>query len=146
MIRILVCPRCQKRLRLDDSRGLKAGMCPGCGQKFRVPRPKGTADPAGATPRPAPPPAPAPAVPPPRESPPPVRAQHIQPTVNYPAPSPPLAAFKPPAAPAAPAPPQVAIPEADILEVDDVAIATPVGGHDPSGYQLAGVAPASPAA
>jgi hypothetical protein len=50
--------------------------------------------------------------------------------------------FQQPAAPAAQAP----IPEADILPVDDVVLATPVVEQDPSAYQLAGSSPQAPVA
>jgi hypothetical protein len=38
MIRVS-CPKCQKKLGLDDSKAGGVGVCPGCGAKFRVPKP-----------------------------------------------------------------------------------------------------------
>src|SRR5438552_11453205 len=73
MIRRLNCPGCNRVLRLDDSLNLKAGQCPACGQKFRIPwaapetappKPRAVAAPparkeaASQAPRPAPPPKP----------------------------------------------------------------------------------------
>jgi hypothetical protein len=54
MLRYVTCPRCSKKLRVDDASGLTAGKCPACGQKFRMP---------WAVPAPAAPPRPKPAPP-----------------------------------------------------------------------------------
>src|SRR5205823_2105787 len=36
MIR-LKCPKCKKKIALDDSRAGDVGKCPDCGQRFRIP-------------------------------------------------------------------------------------------------------------
>lgn len=38
MTRTLCCPQCRKKLRLDESLKLLAGLCPDCGTKFRIPQ------------------------------------------------------------------------------------------------------------
>src|ERR1700730_9496342 len=44
MIR-LQCPKCEKKLGVDDSKAGGVGVCPECGQKFRIPgKPAGSAE------------------------------------------------------------------------------------------------------
>jgi hypothetical protein len=49
MIR-LVCPKCEKKLGVDDSKAGYAVVCPRCGQKFRIPGVKRAGQPSAARP------------------------------------------------------------------------------------------------
>jgi hypothetical protein len=102
MLRYVTCPRCSKKLRVDDASGLRAGKCPACTQKFRMPW---AVAPASAPPPQSPPAAPRPSAVVARPAVPPREAiQAAPPSAAPPVRLPPVPPVPPPEPAAAPAP------------------------------------------